>query len=422
MQAVWYNALGGIHWNHYFPEATLKQRIYFSTNGTQAEVKAFNAYGQIPYFIRDFGYRGSLQWKDWEFGAHLSYYRIQPQNPKAEGHFSDDANRGDEPLQQAVETILSAEYQRILGYWLEMRAGLGAHWYLSPEGKSYFGLTPQATLSADFQEGGKLEFRYEIKRQNLFQLGLTNMGLPCEFWLAAGERQKPQWSHNFTLSYNVTLPGNQFSFSSELYYRQLFNQLEYVGNIMDIYTGHYSLENSVARGKGRAFGANVMFQKQAGRLTGWVSYAFSRSLRTFDNDLHAGEYPSAHERLHELDIVVTYDFGKFDVGGTFVLASGSPYTPPKTFYLLGNRIVCEYGDYNSARLPAYSRMDISANWYFRKGAKGKSGINFSMYNMLGKINDLGYGMHVSRDRSAVSFRTSGFSLRFLPALTVFHTF
>ena len=422
MAAQWYNGLGAIHWNHYFPDATLKQHLYFSTYGMTAEAKAFGALGRMPSFIRDFGYRGSVSWKDWKFGAHISYYRVQPQNPKAEGHFSDAANSGDEPLQNALETVLSAEYSRNLGYWLQLQAGVGAHWYMSPEQRHYFGITPQVGLMANLQEGGKIEFRYEIKRQNLFQLGLTNLGMPSEFWLAAGDYQAPQWSHNFSLSYNVTFASGTYALSSELYYRKLNNQLEYVGNIMDIYTGHYSLAGSLARGKGRAFGANLMFQKQAGKFTGWISYAFSRSLRTFDKDQRQGEYPSAHERLHEVDIVATYDFGRFDIGGTYVLASGAPYTPPKAIYRIGDRLLCEYGEYNSARLPYYSRLDFSANWYFRKGPKGKTGLNLSIYNLLCKKNELGFGMHTNKDRTSYSFRTMGLKLAFLPALAFFHTF
>jgi hypothetical protein len=422
VEASWYNGLGALHWNHYFSDATLKQKVYFTTAGIDPKVLAFNALGEMPSYIRDAGYRGTLNWKDWQFGAHYSYYQIQPQNPRSEGHFSQNANLGGEPVQNAMEAILSAEYRRNLGYWFQVHAGVGLHWYMSSEKRHYFGITPQVGLITDFQKGGKMELRYELKRQNLFQLGLTNMGLPVEFWLAAGDIQGPQWSHNFSLSYNFTTPDGVYALSSELYYRQLHNQLEYVGNFSDIYTGNYSLAKSVAPGSGRTFGANIMFQKQKGRLTGWISYAFSRSLRTFDDSRNVGEHPSVHDRPHELDIVVTYDFGRFDVGGTYVLASGAPYTPPKSIYLMGSRLICEYGDYNSGRLPYYSRMDISANWYFRKGPKGKSGINFSVYNVLGKVNELGFGMHVSYSRTSYSFKTSGVQLRFLPAIAIFHTF
>ena len=422
LEASWYNGLGAIHWNHYFSDATLKQKLYVSTGGMQAILDAFNAKGYVPSYIRDYGYRGTLDWKDWRFGAHVSFYHIQPQNPKAEGHFSAAGNQGNEPIQNALETILSAEYRRNLGYWFQLHAGAGLHWYLSPEKKSFFGITPQAGLTTDFQEWGKMELRYELKRQNLFQLGLTNMGLPAEFWVAAGKLQKPQWSHNVSLSYNYTTPKGMFTISSEVYYRQLYNQLEYVGNLLDVYTGHYTLANSVAPGKGRAFGANIMIQKQKGRLTGWISYAYSRSLRTFDDENKIGEHPFAHDRPHELDVVVTYDFGRFDIGGTYVLASGAPYTQPKSIYMIGSHLICEYRPFNSGRLPYYSRMDISANWYFRKGPKGKSGINVSVYNVLGKVNDLSLGMHYNENNGTCTFKTAGIQLRFLPSVAIFHTF
>ena len=422
MEANCYNGLGALHWNHYFSDATLKQKVYFSTYGNEAKVQAFGALGEMPSYIRDYGYKGSLEWNDWRFGAHFSYYQIQPQNPKAEGHFSDHSNTGNEPLQNAFEGILSAEYRRNLGYWFQVHAGVGLNWFMGAENIQFFGVTPEVGITADWQEGGKMEFRYELKRQNLFQVGLTNLGLPSEFWVAAGPIQAPQWSHNFSLSYNWKSPNGVYVLSSELFYRQLHNQLEYVGNLLDVYTGKYSLASSVATGRGRAFGANIMFQKQKGRLTGWISYAFSRSLRTFDNGRNLGEHPSAHDRPHELDIVATYDFGRFDVGGTFILASGAPYTPPISVYTMGDRPVCEYAPFNSGRLRYYSRLDLSANWYFRKGPKGKSGINVSVYNVLGKVNDLGLGMHTSDDKKSYAFRSFGFKLRFLPSIAVFHTF
>ena len=197
-----------------------------------------------------------------------------------------------------------------------------------------------------------------------------------------------------------------------------------MGPLMDMYTGHYTLEGSTLRGKGRAFGLNLMIQKQKGRLTGWISYALSRSLRTFDNDIHAGEFTSSHERRHELDLVVSYDFGRVDVGGTFVAASGTPYTRPTSFYVVGSRMVCTYGPYNGEVLPAYIKLDICANWYFHKAPKSKytNGINFSMYNVLGRVNAVGYGLHGHEGFDGYEFRPNNIQIRFMPALAYFHKF
>ena len=419
---VWYNALGAIHWNHYFSDATLKQTAYYTTYGLDPQLKAFGVYGRCQSYISDFGYRGKLHWKDWDFGARVSAYNVQPQNPYTEGHFNDAHNNGSVPVQTGVEVAASAEYSRNLGYWLSMKAGVGVGWYLSPERRSYFGATPEISLMANLLEGGKIDFTYGIKRQNLFQTGLTSSGFPIEFWVLAGSVQDPQWSHNFSLAYNNTFFDDYLAISTELYYKQLYNQLEYVGTIMDMYTGNYSLEGSTLRGNGRAFGANLMIQKAKGKLTGWISYAWARSLRTFANDIHASEFTSSHERRHELDVVITYDFGRFDVGGTFVVASGTPYTRPTSFYVVGSRLVCNYGPYNGERLPAYMKLDLSANWFIHRGPKYTNGINFSMYNVLGRENALGYGLHYNREANCFEFRPSTIQLRFMPAIAYFHRF
>ena len=418
----WGNAMGAVHWKHYYSEATLKQTAYFTSFFTDPRMKAFGVYGRVQSYIMDFGYRANLHWKEWDFNARVSGYRVQPQNPYSEGHFNDAHNNGGVPIQNALEAATSAEYTRSLGYWLGIKAGLGFDFYLSPERQFFWGATPEISLNADFLEGGKLDFTYGIKRQNLFQTGITSSGFPIEFWVMAGSLQAPQWSHNFSLAYNNSFWDGMLSVSAEIYYKQLYNQLEYVGNVMDIYTGNYSLETSTLGGKGRAFGANIMIQKAKGRLTGWISYAWSRSLRTFTNGIHSVEFTSSHERAHELDVVLTYNFKRFDVGGTFVMASGTPYTRPTSFYLVGSRLVCNYGPFNGERLPTYAKLDLSANWYIHRGPKYTCGINVSMYNVLGRVNALGYGLHYNKEENCFYFRPNEMQIRFLPSIAYFHRF
>lgn len=420
--AKWYNALGALHWNHYYPEASLKQTLYYTTSGLDPQIHAFGVFARMQSYIMDYGYRATFHWKNWDFATRFSAYHTQPQNPYTEGHFNDNRNNGGIPTEDALAASVSAEYSRDIGYWLSVKAGVGADWYLSPQRRSYWGITPEVSLAANFLEGGKLDFTYGIKRQNLFQTGLTSSGLPVEFWVLAGDLQSPQWAHCFSLAYNNSFWDGHLAVSAEAYYKQLHNQLEYIGSLMDMYTGDYSLETSTLKGNGRAFGLNLMVQKQKGRLTGWVSYAWSRSLRTFVNDIHAVEFTSAHERRHELDVVLTYDFGRFDVGGTFVLASGTPYTRPTSFYLAGSRLVCTYGPYNAETLPAYAKLDLSANWYFHKGPRRRNGINISVYNVLGRINAVGYGLHFDRKTSSYSFRANQIQIRFMPAIAYFHKF
>lgn len=422
MEAQWYNVMGAVHWTHYFPSALLKQTVYATTYGASVTIDAFNINWHIPAFIRDYGYKGTFRWNDWEFGARFSYYDILPQDASSQGSYTDQsfirAQR-----QRAFETHLHAQYSRILGYWLQLKASMGVNFYRGPDGSFFWGVTPEADLAVDLQEGGEFHLRYGLKRQNLFQLGLTTVGLPDEFWLAADSTRPPQYSHNFSLSYNADFLKGAWSVSAEIYYRQLFNQLSYVGTIMDLYYGNFSLDDNLAPGYGRAYGLNLMLQRHAGPVTGWISYAYSRSLRSFPSLHDEKEYSSPHERVHELDVVVTWQLNKkWDFGATFVMATGLPYTAPETLFVVGNRMVCEYGPYNGSRYPTYAKLDLSANFYLRNGPRGKTGFTFSLYNALGRKNATSLSISLNKERTAYTFAPASMSLRWLPSVAFFHTF
>ena len=421
MRAAWYNMLGAVHWNHYFPSVTLKQTAYATINGLNAHLDVVYAWGDLPSYIQTYGYKASAGWKGWDFTADVAWHRDQPQNPESEGYYNTSL-QSREPLQNALESTVSATYSRILGYYTTIKAGTGVNLYLSPEKRLYWGLTPQADLIFDFMEGGKIDLRYGIHRQNLFQTGFTNVGLPCEFWFLAGRLSDPQWSQNVSVTYDVSFADDMIGLSAELYFKRLYNQVEYKGTIMEILNSSYSVADALLKGDGYSWGVNLMARKKAGKLTGWVGYAFGRSLRRFDDPAYPGLYPSDHERLHELNVVATWDLGRFDVGGTFVAASGTPYTRVESFYVLGGRIITGYGERNAARLPAYVRMDLSANWYFYQRANRQAGLNLSIYNALCRNNAVGYGVMTSADGRSVTFSPTSFGIKFMPSLALFYKF
>lgn len=421
-EAMWYNGLGALHWNHYYPGgATLKQSAYVTLTGLQSAMEAAGALGKLPSFMQEYGYKATLSWVGWEFGAHANYRRVQPQYRVVE-NFSNLNSTGAEPLQRGIESVIYARYERSLGYWLTAKAGLGAEWFHSTGGHNYWGLTPEASLEADLAEGGTLGAHYALRRQNLFYIGYTNTGTPSEFWIMAGKYSDPQWSHNLSLTYNLDIPRWDSSISAEVYYRRLHNQMEYAASILDAVLGDLALEQSLLKGQGRAYGLNLMFQKQAGHFVGWISYAYARSLRSFDGSTHEGEYPSSHERVHELDVVGTYDFGTWDLGATLVAASGTPYTRAESFYVMGDRLICNYGSYNGNNLPPYVKLDMSMNWYFLRTRRSRGGVNVSLYNVLCRENAVGYGLHIAKDFTYYQFTPTSFALKCLPSIAFFYKF
>lgn len=420
-KATWYNMLASVHWRHVSGDVTLHQTLYGTRNGLEDLLDIGIASGELPSHMMTFGYKATVKWQDWTFGGDVAYHQAQPQNPIVRGLHNQRNNAGI-PSQDGLESKLTAQWKKILGMRFEVEAGLGVSHYLSPERESFFHVSPHINIQYNAGYDAKVALRYDFPVQNLFQTGLTGAGLPWEFWFLAGKFSAPQYSHNFSLSYNHDLPGGEYSLSAELYYKKLYNQVEYNGSLMEFLNSEYRLEDCLLKGSGHAYGVNLMVQKQKGPLTGWIGYAYGRTMRSFDDAHFEGLYPSNHDRPHELNVVATYDWGKVDVGGTFVAASGIPYTRPLSFYIMNDTMVCNYGAHNGSRIPPYIRLDLSVNWYFHRGPRGENGLNFALYNALGRENPLGAGIHMSSDKSSFEFHTVSFGIKFLPSLAYFHKF
>ena len=184
-------------------------------------------------------------------------------------------------------------------------------------------------------------------------------------------------------------------------------------------TGTYDLDRELLKGNGRNFGLSVMFHKQSGRLTGWIAYNVGRSLRNFDVPGYEGEYPSNHERLHEFNAVASWNGRGGSARASVVAASGTPFTAPDSFYLLGNRVISHFGAHNSNRLAPYFRTDLSFNWFIIQDSRQTLGLNFSVYNATMRENPVLYKLYVTEERQfAYGPLNLGFSI--LPSISIFY--
>lgn len=108
---------------------------------------------------------------------------------------------------------------------------------------------------------------------------------------------------------------------------------------------------------GQAYGFEFMLRRSLSqRLSGWLSYALSRSTRqayfpTLDGGEAAATVPSEFDRTHVLNAALTYDLGAgWRAGTRFLFYTGSPYSP-----LSGSIPVPPY---HSLRGPLFMRLDI----------------------------------------------------------------
>lgn len=415
----WGNYIGALHWEHKGENLSHRHTLYSSGYLSKCALEQSRASAYMPSFINTVGYRGSTRWNGFDAGAELVYYRVMPQYPNVSGIFDD--MKSEKEIQNALEGTLNVDYRRKFAYDWEVKAGVKGVLFYNLESGLSGGVTPDVSLSYDARRLGKVALSYGWHQQYLFQTGLSNMGFPVEFWFVAGSHSRPQFCQNVALMYDLEFYRSMFDLTVSLYYKQLYNQVEYKGDLLDMFQTRYDLDDNLLKGRGWNYGLNVMMHKQSGSLTGWLSYSLGRALRRFENQGYTGVYPANHERIHELNAVCSYKLRKWDFGGTFIYASGLPFTAPESYYMSSGRVIARYGDYNAARMRPYIRLDLSVTYFIRKDDARESGINLSVYNVLGRRNDVHYRLNVNK-QGQIAYRLQTFMMTFVPSLSYHYRF
>ena len=143
-------------------------------------------------------------------------------------------------------------------------------------------------------------------------------------------------------------------------------------------------------GTGVAKGVELLVQKKAGPLTGWVSYSLSRVEYDLE-DFNRGErFAASHDQTHEFKTVGIYQSGPWTFSGTWVYGSGRPFTAPESEYAVelldGTSFsYIHVGGKNAERLPAYHRMDLGATRRFESDGFFYE-LNVSAFNAYGRNN------------------------------------
>lgn len=416
----WGNFMATVHWKHLLNSGSLLQTAYFTGYRNRFNLDLTRLNVGVVSDIYDLGYKALLSMGGLKAGAELARHSIQPQEPHIDG--GQNGNEETVNRQTSVEASLFASWRVGLSERLALESGVRTSFYTC--GRShYFSADPGVTFNWHLPPLTTLSVKAGIKHQYLFQTGFSNVGMPTEFWLSAGGTHRPQYSYDASVSMETFSKNKMWRISCDLYYKRLFHQMEYTGNVFDFVYFSYSLEKSLLSGNGYNYGLNLMVEKRKGRITGWMSYAFGRALRRYPGMGVSNYYHAAHERPHELNAVATCKLGsRWNIGATFVAASGNPYTKVERFYLISDHIVADYGDYNAERLPMYMRLDLSVNYDFKLKNGRRSGFNFSLYNVTAHENVLLYRLVITRDRRTMAYNPLSFVAPLLPSISYYYSF
>ncbi len=175
--------------------------------------------------------------------------------------------------------------------------------------------------------------------------------------------------------------------------RQLIDYLDYKSGASLVLNHH--IETDVLTTRGKAYGAELLIKKTAGKLNGWLSYTYSRTFLQQD-DPNAGQlineglyYPANYDRPSVLNFIGNYQLNhRFSVSVNVNYSTGRPITLPTAIYDLGGGERVYYSDRNAYRIPDYFRMDLSVNIEGNHKIKKfkHSSWSIGVYNLTGQNN------------------------------------
>ena len=287
---------------------------------------------------------------------------------------------------------------------------------------TYHGAEPRMSLRYIVSKSSSIKLGYNRMRQYIQMLSNTAAMNPTDVWKLSDSYIKPQMGNQFSLGFYQYLKGNTFETSVETYYKTTESLTDYK-NGAELLMNHH-LETDVVDALGKAYGVEVMIKKPNGKLNGWVSYTYSRSLIKAmgdfsDETVNRGEYyPSNFDKPHAVNFIGNYKFSRrFNFSLNFIYSTGRPITLPVAKYEVDGTVRIHYSDRNQYRIEDYFRTDISinveGNHKVRKLAH--SSWTFAVYNLLGRANP--YSVYFESENGQIQGYKLSIFARPIPTIT-----
>ncbi|KPL14652.1 MAG: hypothetical protein AMS26_10010 [Bacteroides sp. SM23_62] len=442
-------------WKHYFSEKFISEfrAVYsgynYSISSQQQNMSDFSLdYGikhhelksEFSYFLN---HRHILR-----FGANGIFYLMNPNEFRPVGEASDII-----PLvlekEQAFESgiYLSDEYD--IGPRLKLYGGIRYSFYQFvgpktvyrygpgtpldpsnindtinyPSGKiiqSYHHPEFRLSVRYKFNPYNSIKFSYNSNAQYLHMLSNSAIISPTDRWKLSDPHISPQIGDQLSLGYYRDLPYN-IETSVETYYKRIKNLLEYKGGAKLINNEH--IETDIINGMGKAYGIELIVRKNRGRLTGWLSYTYSRSFIKVDTDFdfedinNGAYYPSHFDKPHDVSAVFNMVISRrLNFSSNLVYNTGRPITYPIAKFPFKNGIRLHYSERNAYRIPDYFRWDLSLNLEgnLRSRKIAHSSWTFALYNATGRDNVYSI-FFISKGKEIQGYKMSIFAV---PVFTV----
>lgn len=253
--------------------------------------------------------------------------------------------------------------------------------------KNYFNLEPRISAAYQLSQSKSLKASFTRNTQNLHLMSNSTATSPTDLYIMNSNNVKPEIADQVAVGYFSNFKNDTYEFSSEIYYKNMKNQIEY-RNGTDL-RGNQNVEGDLLFGDGRAYGIELFLKKRFGDFNGWIGYTLAKTERQFQQINDGKWFNAKQDRTHDLSVVGIYKASKrWTLSTTFVYSTGNAVTYPSGKYQLDGATVFYYSEKNGYRTPAYHRLDLSATLEpkVKPERKYQSSWSFGLYNAYNRKN------------------------------------
>ena len=283
---------------------------------------------------------------------------------------------------------------------------------------TYVSLEPRIAVNYLINDRSSVKGSYQHTSQFFTLAQNSTAGTPLDVWFPATPNVKPQLCDQLSFGYFRNLAQNKYEVSSEVYYKNLRNVIDFRDHAQLLLNQY--LEGEIRIGTGYSYGLETIIRKNEGRLTGWISYTYSRSFRIIPEINNGNRYNAPYDKPHAISIVTSYDFSKrLNASATWVYATGLPVTFPTGRAVIGNAIIPIYSDRNAYRMADYHRLDLSLTLKGKEkaGKKWHGEWNLSVYNAYNRHNSWSINFTRDSNNPNVTYAEKTYLFSVIPAIS-----
>ncbi len=256
-------------------------------------------------------------------------------------------------------------------------------------------LEPRVAVNWVLNSKSSIKASFSRNAQYIHLISNTISPAPTDVWKLTDDYIPPLVSDQYTLGLYKNLRDNKWEASTEIYYKDITNNIQYKNGADLIF--NENIETELLLTDARAYGVEFYLRKRKGRLKGWLSYSLSRAESKINENDQTRYIVENFDKTHDFSTSWNMNLSeRLSISTNFIYNTGIPVTLPTDKYVFENNLVPNFGTRNNERLPEYHRLDLSLRLKGKKikknGAERKNRDFWilTIYNVYARKNAYSY--------------------------------